>query len=468
MSEKKIHRTTPLRQQTAQELEQGLLAACWNDEKNAKLLLSTATEKDFHTPSASLQFRILKEGWKAYRSCEVHTLKKLSADRGWADSFSNVLTAWASNDWSGYGPNHLRSLIDQVRDESCRFNIHKALEESKSIMADPDKTLEQAQAEMAALLSEASFIRRRREAQNWDQGFAKLEERAEQRLQDETAGKPIHEHLPTGMVPLDEIIGGIGVPEFCLLAARPGVGKTAAGLQIGTYIAEHSGPVLFLSLEMSAKVCWTRIACQQLRMPAKEFAKRPDLLRQVRAKNINLFIDDSPVKAGQLLQRIELFLLEHPGTVLIIVDQLSKLVDDSSDFRQMTFGCDRACAVTTTLGVPLILLTQVGRKSELRKDARPSINDLKMTGSLEENARKIIFIDREWTRNPGKCDPRLAKFIVGKNGDGSIGDADMHYDGPSYTFYTPVESEFKGRKKKKNEAPIEPEVTPTLLDMELY
>lgn len=290
-------------------------------------------------------------------------------------------------------------------------------------------------------------------AESWEEGFEALEQRAQKRIDDEAAGQLISEHLATGMGPLDEIIGGLGVPELIILAARPGVGKTAAGLQIATHVAATAGSVLFLSLELSARVCWTRIACQQLGMEVNAFKKRPDLIRQVRAKNIRLFIDDNPLRVDQLQQRIELFRVEHPDLCLVVIDQLSHLVGDSSDYKAMTRGCNRCCAITKALTLPVMLLTQVGRKGDLREKSRPTISDLKATGSLEEDARKILLIHRPWAHAPGKCDPRDATIIVAKNGDGSSGDADMHYNGPTYTFSTPTEAKFKPRKKKKDDPP---------------
>lgn len=451
---------SPLRQQTAQELEQGLLAACWNDEDNAKLLLSTTTESDFHTPSASLQFRILKEGWKNYNSCEIFTLKKMSADRGWAESYANVFEAWSSNDWSGYGPSHLRSLIDQVRDESCRVRIIKALRDGEAVLNDPLKPLSEAQAEVSALLSKAAFLSRRSKAQSWQDGFGSLAEAAQKKIEEEAAGNKVTEHLTTGIAPLDEVIGGIGIPELVVLAARPRVGKTAAALQIGTHVATHFGTVLFLSLEISKRVCWTRIACQQLQLPSKDVWGSPDLIRKVQAKNVRLHIDDSPLRVDQLQQRIELFVVEHPDTCLVLVDQLSVMVGDSSDYKSMTYGSNTARRVTREVGIPLCLLAQVGRKGEERNGARPNLADLKATGSLEEDARKVIFIHRPPLYRPkGQGDPGEALFVVAKNGEGQEGDAHAHYTGQTYTFSGPLEAPKKSKKKDVSEP------TPTDLDM---
>ena len=57
----------------------------------------------------------------------------------------------------------------------------------------------------------------------------------------------------------------------------------------------------------------------------------------------------------------------------------------------MTLGCKRACEVTTELKKPVILLAQVGRKAELREDAKPTLYDLKSTGSLREDAQSLLY-----------------------------------------------------------------------------
>lgn len=437
------------------ETELHLLGACWNDEENTKTLLGNLSANDFHTGSGRLQFEVLAESWRRYRDVSPISLRKVSAEMGggYLDSYGTLLGEFMNDIGRGVGPGHMRALMQQVSEETARDRFITALSQAQEALMNRDLSLSEAQSQTSELLYKASFSRRSSKPQSWDEGFADLQEQAEKRKESEEAGTEIVDYLPTGIAPLDEIIQGIGLPEFCILAARPGVGKTAAALQIATHIAATKGPVLFLSLEMSARVCWRRIACQQLRLPWKELEKRPDLIAQVRKKNINLFIDDKPCKAENVRQRCELFLLDHPNAVLFIADQLSKMVHNSADYQQMTMGSNRCCAVTNDLKVPFMLLTQVNRKAELREDAKPTLADLKATGALEEDGRKIFFLHRKWTNKPGKCDPKEAKIIVAKNGEGSPGEADVEFDGATYTLSTPVEKKFKPRKGKNEETP---------------
>ena len=440
------------------ETEVHLLCACWMDEDNTKTLLGNLNVNDFHTGSGRLQFEVLAESWRRYRDVSPMSLRKISAEMGgsYFDSYGLMLDQYMGDIGRGVGPGLMRALMQQVSEETTRVKLVNALGQAQAALMNRDLTLSQAQAQTSELLYKASFSRRDNKPQSWDEGFANLEEKLRQRIEAKASGNEISDFLATGMGPLDEIIQGIGVPEFCILAARPGVGKTAAALQIATYVAQHYGPVLFLSLELSKEVCWKRIACQQLRLPYKDFEEKPDLVAQVRKLNFRLYIDDAPIKANRVRERVEYFMSEHPGTALIVGDQLSKMVESSADYKQMTQGCNLCCAVTNELKVPFVLCAQVGRKAELREEGKPGLNDLKATGALEEDARKILFIHRPWTLKPGKCDPRDAQIIVAKNGDGSGGTADMYFDGPTYTFSTPTESKFKGRKSKKDDAPPPP------------
>ena len=74
--------------------------------------------------------------------------------------------------------------------------------------------------------------------------------------------------------------------------------------------------------------------------------------------------------------------------------------------------------------------------------------DLKSTGSLEEDARKVFFIHRKWTHRPGKCDPEATSILVPKNGEGSPGEAEVIFEGHCYTF-SPLRPSLAGQEKPK-------------------
>lgn len=425
----------PLRQQTAGELEVGLIAACWADPDNARILLGTATADDFHTASANLQFRVLQDCWRKYRSVDPPSLKKISADRGWPDSYTSVRNAWASGSWAGYGPGHLKSLLDQVRDESSRVRFLKAVDDGKQMLADPHRSFAEAQTEFIASLSAAASTSKRHSAEHWSDGLGALAETIRERQAAEEAGKVVVNQMSTGIPELDDVLGGIEESDLVVIAARPRVGKTAKGLQLASSLAANYGTVLFLSLELSRRKMWLRLAAQQLQLPIGAVNKLPEKVEEVRRLNTDLWIDDQALRPDQLLQRVELFRLEHPNLKAVFIDHLGIMAGDGADYKLTSMAsnvCRRAMKAT---GIPFVVLVQIGRKADDRSGGRPTLGDLKMSGCIEEDARKVVLLHRPPLYKPkGSCDPFEAVAIVAKNGEGSEGDVPMHFNGPTFTF----------------------------------
>lgn len=420
--------------ETGSELEAGLLAACWEDDKNTELVLGYLTEKDFASEVGRQQFRALRKTWQTYRVCEAPSLKKVSADAGNLDSWHFVSEAFASGRWAGYGPGYLSKLMQQVRDGSARVRVSRALNSARQVLADPDKGLAEAVGEISHLLTEATAQSLRHNAESWKAGLGALLDRINRDLEAEVLGLPATgQVLATGLDEFDRVLGGFGESELIVLAARPRVGKTAFALQVATHIAATEGPVLFLSLELSREKIWARVAVQQSGYPLDVIKRRPDLVERARQREARLWIDDTPLRPEQLQQRIELFRLEHPDLKAVFVDHLGILAGDGADYKATSLAsniCRRAMKAT---GLPLVVLVQISRKAEDRNGGRPGLADLKMSGCIEEDARKVVLLHRPPLYVRGG-DPWEAVAIVAKNGEGEEGDVPLRYNGPLFTF----------------------------------
>ena len=86
------------------------------------------------------------------------------------------------------------------------------------------------------------------------------------------------------------------------------------------------------------------------------------------------------------------------------------------------------------LVVPVIALSQLNRNTENRTEKRPTLGDLRDSGSIEQDADQVWFIYRDEIYNPNSQDKGMAEVIIGKNRHGSVGTAKLRFDGARGRF----------------------------------
>ncbi len=226
----------------------------------------------------------------------------------------------------------------------------------------------------------------------------------------------------TGLVDLDEKMGGLQRSDLIIVAGRPGMGKTALATNIAFNIAkayqyevqpdgEHKtingGIVGFFSLEMSAEQLATRVIAEQSGVPSYKIRRgdinEDDFHRIVQAsremESIPFFIDQSGgISIAQLTARARR-LKRQKGLDLLVVDYLQLLAGSKSrndnrvqEITEITTGLK---ALAKELNVPIMALSQLSRQVESRDDKRPQLSDLRESGSIEQDADVVMFVYRE-------------------------------------------------------------------------
>jgi replicative DNA helicase len=229
--------------------------------------------------------------------------------------------------------------------------------------------------------------------------------------------------LTTGLVSINEKIGGLHKSDLLILAGRPGMGKSSLATNIafnaadrlrrdradGIADAESVGAAVALfSLEMSADQLATRILAEQsgissemLRMGkiSREDFQQLSFASQ-RLAELPLFIDDTPALSIAALRTRARRLKRRHGIGLIIVDYLQLLQGSGSrsndnrvnEISEISRGLK---TLAKELNVPVIALSQLSRAVEQREDKRPQLSDLRESGSIEQDADIVLFIFRE-------------------------------------------------------------------------
>ena len=217
--------------------------------------------------------------------------------------------------------------------------------------------------------------------------------------------------LDTGFNQLDYITGGLQKGELIILAARPSMGKTALAMNIAVNCAKKGATVGVFSLEMSAEELTRRLVSSEGKADMSTFKKgefkQRELDKIVKAAETihqtNLFIDDTNVITPiNMLTKARKLKAENNGKLdLIVIDYLQIVTpprDYKNDNREVKVAMISQGIKTLAreMNCPVLCLAQMNRDVEKRSDKnkRPTLSDLRESGSIEQDADIVMFLNR--------------------------------------------------------------------------
>ena len=268
-----------------------------------------------------------------------------------------------------------------------------------------------------------------------------------QNIQDAQAGNTPSNLIFTGFTNLDRKTKGLKPGDFVILAARPGVGKTALALNIAVNCLLKNKTVAVFNMEMTAPALVKRMLAYLSGVTFESMDVRGQLSDSDIAKLYNayttllgkeLYIDDYSMNhPSDILSKCRR-LKREKGLDLVIVDYLQLMEADSkgraSESRQNDVSTmSRQLKVyAKELGVPILALSQMSRGAE-KEGRAPQLSDLRDSGAIEQDADVVMFL-----HDPSKVDENLPKdeilLLLRKNRSGSIGEMKLHWDGNTTTF----------------------------------
>ena len=244
--------------------------------------------------------------------------------------------------------------------------------------------------------------------------------------------------LATGFTDFDNLTSGLQPAELTIVAARPGVGKTALALNIMQHSALQLGkPAAIFSLEMAREALLYRLLCAEARVDSHRFRSgflnREEMGRLTQAlarlADAPIWIDDTPALTILEMRAKCRRLQAEKGLALVVVDYL-QLMSGRGRYENRTQEISSISrglkALAKELRVPVIAVSQLSRAPEQRGgDHRPQLSDLRESGSIEQDADVVAFIFRpEMYRDPDNVpdDERgLAELIISKQRNGPTG-----------------------------------------------
>ncbi|MEH6682819.1 MAG: replicative DNA helicase [Sediminicola sp.] len=259
---------------------------------------------------------------------------------------------------------------------------------------------------------------------------------------EEIANKEGLSGVPSGFDKLDKLTSGWQPSDLIIVAARPGMGKTALTLSMARNMAVNSNiPVAFFSLEMSSVQLITRLissetglSSEKLRTGKLEKHEWEQLNVKVKAlETAPLFIDDTPSLSIFDLRAKARRLASQHGIRMIIIDYLQLMTAGGSQKggnreQEISTISRNLKALAKELNCPVIALSQLSRAVETRGGSkRPILSDLRESGAIEQDADIVAFIYRpeyykidEWDDDERTPTAGQGEFIVAKHRNGGL------------------------------------------------
>jgi len=241
--------------------------------------------------------------------------------------------------------------------------------------------------------------------------------------------------IPLGFHRLDDMIGGLNAPDFIIVGARPGVGKSTFGLNLAVNVAKLGEPVLFFTMEMTAVQLTERMLSMESAVSHKRVKNRT-----VNGQEFQLIVE-----ATQRIEKLPITIDETQyltvnhiaarcrrekaigGVSAVVVDYLG-LIKDAGQFQTKALAVAEITRRLKTLAkeidAPIVCLSQLNRESV--KDAggsrEPKLSDLRDSGAIEQDADSVIFLHRPLMGTG--TETGQMKFVIAKNRHGETGSID--------------------------------------------
>ncbi len=242
--------------------------------------------------------------------------------------------------------------------------------------------------------------------------------------------------VTSGFRDLDNKLGGFQKSDLIIVAARPGMGKTAFALNIALNAAEKGkANVLIFSMEMSKEQLGQRLIAMKANVDMEDISKgnvQGDKWREIIVASetigqCGINIDDTPHPSVYEIRNKCRRMKANQGLDLIVVDYLGLMIEKADNVVQEVSQLTRSFKLLAReMDCPVILLSQLSRTPDQRvNNHRPVLSDLRDSGSIEQDADVVLFLYRDDYYNKESEKPGVCEVNVAKHRNGPPGEVDL-------------------------------------------
>jgi replicative DNA helicase len=252
--------------------------------------------------------------------------------------------------------------------------------------------------------------------------------------------------VSTGFNALDVRLLGLQPGQLVIMAARPGMGKTALALNWAVAAAKQTNQAVavfsyeMMYAELSMRLLASEACVDARKLKTKDFNEMD--LRSIsgaiqKLSNLKLFINDNGATNLIDIRSYCRKLKAEQGLAMIVIDYLQlmpmhvKKQNREQEIAELSRGLKM---MASELGIPVVALSQLNRSAAARTDRRPQLQDLRESGSLEQDANIVVLIHREDYYDANTPKKGVAEVIIAKNRNGEPGTVELSWIGSQTKF----------------------------------
>jgi replicative DNA helicase len=424
--------------------------------KTIPLIRTEIVADDFFRVQHRLIFNALLDMYRNDKTIELDTVIPFLQERGELDKVGGIMAI--SNIYGKeLGVGALDSYINTVKERAQRRNAIQQMDIAiaKASALEEELDLHDFMAEIAKIAS-ARYVKERTMKDVALEFLEEIENRAKENPEDMC--------VMSGLRNLDLILHGFRKQELIYIAARPAMGKSALAIQFAINMAlnQHK-QVLYISLEMGERQILGRAVANlseinsETVMYDSQLINKDEYMKVFNATNAisqsGLYIRTLDVNTPRKIFNQALQIQGKHGLDAIIIDHVHLMDSDKEGESQnanMTKISKALKQMAIELDVPVIALAQLSRGVESRQDKHPVMSDLRDSGSLEQDADKLIMLYRDGYYNKSNHDD-IVEIMVKKHRDGRLGDVAVRFE---KKYSKMIEAEFSGEYEVKPNVPV--------------
>ena len=423
------------------DAEQSVIGSMFLTKKALEKGLENLNEESFYLDSHKKIFASIEELYNNNKSVDLTTVVEVLNNRGWLKTVGGIeyITEVIESVPTAANVDEYIKIVED------KFILRKLIEEATSIITESYNASNDIN-EVIEIAEKKIFDVSKNIRSTEFKTIAEVLVKTQNDLEKLASTKGDITGIPTGYYELDKITSGFHPHELIIIAARPGMGKTAIALNMVNNIAINAKKsVALFNMEMGAEQLAMRMLASvgqidsgKLKTGKLEHSDWKRVNEAVsRLSGSKIFIDDTAgITVNEIRAKCRRLAASPSGLDIVVIDYLTLIQGNSksgANRQQEVSDISRALkTMAMELDVPVIALSQLSRGIEQRTDKKPMLSDLRESGAIEQDADIVAFL--HCSDEEREKENSLMEFVIRKHRNGPLKDIPLIFQRNTSTF----------------------------------